>query len=124
MKIFKDKFGNWETTAHFHTQTGAPVKNYLEVGFKKGSEPAGDSYEGELILRSPDGTERPCFFSGYKKKNDEIVTKMVVLMPSKFGEPKVDTPKNVQTSLTGTKETVDGHIDQELVIDESELPFY
>lgn len=124
MKLFKDKYGNWETTAHFTTPTGAQVKNYLEVAFKKGSEPVGNDYDGELILRSPDGTERPCFFSGYKKKTGETVMKMVVLMPTKFGEPKVDTPKSVQTSLTGTRDTVDGHIDNNLTINPDELPFY
>ena len=128
MKFFKDNYGNWKTTAHFHTKSGQQVKNYMEIGFQNGSEPGGENYEAELILRSPDGTERPCFFSGYKKKNDEIVMKMVVLVPGIYGdqrreEPK-EEPKNVQTSLTGTRETVDGHIDQELIIDEKDLPFY
>ena len=124
MKIFKDKYGNWETTAHFTTPSGAQVKNYIEIAFKKGSEPVGEETEGELIFRHPDGTERPCFFSGYQKKNGEIVPKLVILMPNKFAEPKVDTPKSVQTSLTGTRETVDGHIDDELIIDEKDLPFF
>ena len=123
MKIFKSKYG-YSTSAHFTTPSGAQVKNYLEVGFKKGSEPVGDELEGELIIRQADGTERPCFMSGYQKKTGENVMKLVVLMPSKFGEPKKEEPKNVQTSLTGTRDTVDGHIDDALIIDEGSLPFY
>ena len=124
MKIFKDKYGNWETTAHFTTPSGKQIKNYQEIGFKKGSEPVGEEYEAELVLRGKDGTERPCFFSGYLKKNEIIVTKLVVLMPNKFGEPKEEKPKEVQMSLTGTRDTVDGHIDDELIIDTEALPFY
>ena len=122
MKIFKNKYDKWETTAHFTTQSGSQIKNYIEVGFKKGFEPTGNEIEGELIYRTEDGTERPCFFSGYQKKDGTVVPKLIVMHPSLFGNGKREE-KQVQTSLTGTRETVDGHIDGELIIDESELPF-
>ena len=122
MKVFKGKYG-WSTPAHFNTQMGNAVKNYIEVAFKKGTEPETE-LEGELIIRQPDGTERPCFLSGYKKGTGEIVPKLVILAPTKFGDPRKEEPKAVQTSLTGTRDTVDGHIDNNLTIDTDALPFY
>ena len=130
MKIFKNKFDKWETTGHFTTPSGSQVKNYIEIGFKKGFEPVGKEIEGELIFREEDGTERPCFFSGYQKKDGTTVTKLIVMHPSLFGDGKKEE-KQVQTSLTGTRETVDGHIDSELIanddeliIEDKDLPFY
>ena len=109
MKIFKNKYDKWETTAHFTTQSGSQIKNYIEVGFKKGFEPTGNEIEGELIYRTEDGT---------------VVPKLIVMHPSLFGDGKKAEPKNVQTSLTGNRDTVDGHIDNNITIDTQELPFY
>ena len=121
MKIYKGQYG-WKTTAHSKNQDGSENKFYLDVQFKKGSEPVAEETDGKFIFRTDDGTERECFFSSYRKNDGTVVPKMVVL-DARY--PKVERPlekKPMQTTLSGSGRDVTGHVDVE--IDPDELPFY
>ena len=117
MKIFKSKFGKWETFAPGKDKDGKESKAYVDIQWPKGYEPSGDEIFGKLILKTDD-MEKECFFSSYPKANGEVKIKLVVL-----GEKKV---VQEQTSLTGNDTDVTGHLvqDNKVVIEAEELPFY
>ena len=119
MKIYKSKYG-WSTTAHSTTVNGDKVECYFDCQFKKGFEPENE-IEGELYFKAKDGTLRSCFLSSYAKHDGTVKPKLVLK------EPEVGTQmferKEVQVPLTGTNQTVDGHLDPEVKIDPDELPF-
>lgn len=116
MKIYRSRYG-WSTTAHSKNKDGSQVQCYIEVGFRKDAEPHED-LEGEMIFRTKDGEERPCFLSSYKKGDGSVVPKLVVLEPK--GPKKFE-----QTSLAGDVD-VTGHTlhDNQWEIKPDELPFY
>lgn len=116
MKLFKGKYG-WSVSAYGKELNGEEVKNFLDVGFKYGSEPVGDKLEGKLIFRSEDGTERDGFFSSYRKKDGTVVPKLVLMLPN-------EKTVQYQQTLTGDGRDMSGHIDNNVSIDPSELPFY
>lgn len=111
MKIYKSKYG-WSTSAHSTTKTGEKVQCYQDVQFKMGEEPKADEIEGKLIFKGADGTERECFFSSYQSK-DGIKTKLVLVLP-----------KQEQVRLNDGQKDIYGGPVQNVVIEESELPFY
>ena len=119
MKIYKSKFG-WSTTAHSKTMDGDKVECYLDVQFKKGFEPDTD-IEGELYFKEKDGTLRPCFLSSYAKQDGSVKPKLVLREPE-VGTQKYER-KEMQMPLTGTNQTVDGHLDPAIKIEPDELPF-
>ena len=124
MKIFKGKYG-WSTSAHSKDKDGNEVKCYVDVNFKKGTEPIVEPMEGELIFRESNGNEWPAFFSSYMKQN--VPLPKLVLMPT-GSKPKV-IPKNVQSPLVGNDGRDMFHVKREpkpedVVIDPDELPFY
>lgn len=124
MKIFRGKFG-WSTSAHSKAKDGSKIEHYIDVGFRKGSEPDDDDLEGDLVFKTKDGSEIPCFLSCYVKKDGSKVTKLVLLDTQSDSDGRgVDTRKSVQTSLTGTDRDVLGHIDNNVKFDEEDLPFY
>ena len=49
MKVFKNKFGNWETLFQNHMLNGETVKYYMPVSFQKGREPLSESIDIEPI---------------------------------------------------------------------------
>ena len=116
MKLYKGKYG-WSVYAFGKELNGEEVKNYLEIQFKKGSEPVGDSLEGKLIFRSEDGTEREGFFSSYRKKDGAVVPKLVLMLPN-------EKTIHYQQTLTGDGRDMMGHIDHSVVVNPDELPFY
>lgn len=120
MKIFKGKY-NWSTSAHSKNQDGSENKCYLDVQFKKGTEPSED-IEGDLIFRDELGAERKCFLSSYLKKDGTIVPKLV-LLDTQLNTIKPRDTQNVQLNLTGNKD-VTGYTDHNVEINPDELPFY
>ena len=45
MKVFKNKFGSWETMFGNHLLNGEQIKYYMPVSFQKGQEPMSDSID-------------------------------------------------------------------------------
>lgn len=108
MKIFKGTFG-WSTSAFSKNQNdGTENKLYVNVQFKKGTEPVVDSIEGNLFFRDKDGNERPCFLSSYQKKDSSIAPKIIIM-----GN---ETHKSENAMMGGNTPTVDG--------DQLDLPFF
>lgn len=124
MKIYKSKYG-WSTTAHSKTQEGEKIECYLDAQFQKGSEPMGEEIEGKLVFKGDDGIERDCFFTSYRKKDGSVHPKLFVMGKSK---PTVVATSPIvgqtQTTLSGNGRDLTGHYDNNVTIDESELPFY
>lgn len=114
MKIYKSKYG-WSTTAHSKTMEGEKIECYLDAQFQKGFEPMGEELEGKLVFKGDDGVERDCFFTSYRKKDGSVHPKLFV-MGTKL--------KDTQMPLGGGNRDITGHIDNNVTIDESELPFY
>ena len=79
MKIFKGQFG-WSTSAFSkNPEDKTENKLYVNVQFKKGTEPILDTLEGDLIFREKSGNERPCFLSSYKKKDNSVAPKLIIM---------------------------------------------
>ena len=117
MKIYRNQYDGWSTTAHSKTKDGEPIKCYMDVSFKKGEEPLVE-LNGDLVLKCEDGTERHCFLSSYMKQGVAI-PKLVVM------KQKVNPEVNYQTRLNDGHHDVLGHrVDNEVKIEEKDLPFY
>jgi len=106
MKIYKSKFG-WSTTAHSKTMTGEEIKNYVDVGFKKGYEPNVEELEGNLIFKDKDGNERVCFLTSYMKHDGSKCLKLMIMGGD---EIKKDDPSKM--------------FGGQIKIETEELPFY
>ena len=81
MKIYKNQYDKWQTTAHNTELNGEKVEYWMDIQFARGSEPIGE-LEGKLIFRSDDGTEREGFFSSYRKKDGTVRPKLVLKVPT------------------------------------------
>ena len=113
MKIFKGRYG-WETLAFSRNQDGSECKVYVETQFPKGEEPFGENIEGDLIFKTKDGKEKRCFLSCYQKRDGSTPVKLVFLKETKFIE---------QTTLREDNRDLLGHINNNKVVIEDELPF-
>lgn len=124
MKIFKNRYG-WSTSAHSKDRDGNETKCYMDVNFKKGSEPIIEQIEGKLIFREADGREWPAFLSSYVKQGQTVPK--LVLMPE--GTRPREIPRRSQEPLTDGNGRDMFNIKREpkkedVVIDPEELPFY
>lgn len=77
MKIYKGQYG-YSTSAHSKNKDGSTIKYYINVNFKKGTEP-GDVLEGNLIFKDKLGNERPCFLTSYLSSKNEVMPKLVIM---------------------------------------------
>lgn len=68
INIRKNKFG-YNTTIK-NGEGEFEIKYYMEIQFKKGNEPAAESCYIEI---------NDCFFSCYKKKDNSIVPKLIIM---------------------------------------------
>ena len=79
MKIYQGKYG-YQTTAHSKDLGGNENKCYIDVQFKRGTEPQTE-IEGDLFFKGNDGTVRKCFLTSYRNRNGEVKPKLMVLEP-------------------------------------------
>lgn len=113
MKIFKGNYG-WSLSAHSKTKEGKELKCYLDVQFGRQSEPPVEEIEGELVFITKGGKKLPAFFSSYERKG--IVTPKLILMPENVKPEQKPLVRDDGRDMFGRK--------QDVVIEESELPFY
>ena len=88
MKIYKGQYG-FSTSAFGKNQTtGETIKHYVNVQFKKGTEPE-DAIEGNLFFEDRNGNKRPCFLTSYFKKDGTTETKLVIMGEVKNNDYKM-----------------------------------
>lgn len=115
MKIYKTEYG-WSTSAHGKAKDGSKIECYLEANFKRDHEPLEKEIEGELIFKEKNGKEWRVFPSSFIKKGNPV-PKIVLL-------PMDDKPVQYQQTLTTDGRDMMGHIDNSVVVNPDELPFY
>lgn len=113
MKIFKGQYGFSTSAFSKNAEDGTENKLYINVQFKKGTEPIGkETIEGKLFFRNNEGEERECFLSSYKKKDGTVSPKLIIMEPGY---------KHIGNFKTSNKEQT---IKEPILIDDDELPFY
>ena len=122
MKVFKNKFGSWETLFQNHMLNGETVKYYMPVNFQKGKEPLSESIDIEPInwwgscFMTKDGHVKPKLFIAEWKENELKQTRPQTVDSSveEFNAQNYAEYKN------GGKTFDDSDID----LSSEQLPFY
>ena len=110
MRVFKNKFGNYDTVFKNKLLNGEEVKYYMPVQFQKGFEPVEDSIDIMLVrwwgscYLTKDGVPKPKIFIAEWR---EIV-------------PKIGDTYEAETMT----EYLHKEEDPEINIEQEELPFY
>ena len=73
MKVFKNKFGSWETLFQNHLLNGEVIKDYMPVSFQKGMEPQQESIDinpirwwGSCFLTKDQATKPKIFIAEWE----------------------------------------------------------
>lgn len=110
MRVFKNKFGQWETVFKNKLENGEELRYYMSVQFQRGLEPVVDSIDIMLVrwwgrcYLSKDGTKPKLFIAEWR----EIV-------------PKIGDTFQAET-MTEYLHKEDNT--EEINIEQEELPFY
>ena len=126
MKVFKNKFGRWETLFQNHMLNGETIKYYMPVSFQKGQEPMVDSID-------IDATRwwGSCFMAKVEREDgseDQIVKPKIFIADWKELEVKGTVDKSIEAfkaeNYAEYAQKEDAEPSPSLDIKAEELPFY
>lgn len=105
-----DKGYGYYSTIKSKDKNGNEVTAFMNINFKKGTEPESKSIQGELYFIDEFGDKRKAFFNAYKR-NDGTVQPGLVLMGVERSRERYSNQEKEQKDST-------------LVINPEDLPFY
>ncbi len=114
--IKKSKEGRgYYTNVKSTTKEGKEIHSFFDIGFKKGTEPLGAEYNGELYLVDSQGGKRKAFFNCYLKNGVPTVGLMLL---------DVEYPEEPPLVRMVKEERKEEPKPTTLSIETEELPFY
>ena len=126
MKVFKNKFGRWETACRNRMLNGEVIKYYMPVDFQKGQEPMVDSIDIEPVK-----WWLSCFLSRVEREDgtsDQVVKPKLFISDWKELEVKGTIDRSIDVFKAENYAEYSKKEDTEqspgLDIEAEDLPFY